>query len=458
MTVTPVPVLALAGADVAAGPDPDGTWPGLMALDGAAVKWGRADVLAQPTPATATAALFDPSGTWAAAADLVGQPLTLRWTWAGESRVYFRGRVASVTVTPHTARRPDGATVDGARVELAATSVLVDLANRRPTDPTTAWPAETLAARRARIAAQLTGPVAAVATRPAWDTAPLAAVDPPGDAKMLEHLGQLLDNTGADRWTYDPDSQTVDWLGRRTFDPATAAHLARDSSRVGVYIAGPTAQRSPTDPTEPAVSIPASVVEYGAGATRDMASRITRVTLTYPGTGQGFTVLTAGLDETQVGIRSLDVQTQHTDDTTALAAATDLSALVTGEASGWALEPMRWDTRKTGGFDTIAQARLLLAGTERTGVFWLSGSWLPALGITPLFGVMGGTITTRRGAWSVEWTVAPTATTAPVTGFAFDDLDPSIIWTDDDSPNGFHPSVTLDDLAMVGSPTITDGP
>jgi hypothetical protein len=456
VTVTPIAVLSLAGQDVASGPAPDGSWPGPMALDGAAVTWGRQGVLEQPKPATATAAVFDPSGTWAATADLVGQPLTLRWSWAGESHVYFRGRVASVTVTPHTARRPDGAVVDGARVQLAATSVLVDLANRRPTDPTVAWPAETLAARRLRVMNQCSGPLTGLQTRTTWDAAPLAAVDSPGDAKMLEHLETLLGNAGADRWTFDPDGQVLTWTGRRTFDPAQAAHLARDPAGRGVYITGPTVTRTPGDPAEPAVTIPASVVEYDGGASREMASAITRVTLTYPGTGRGFTVLTPNTDEALLGVRSLDVQTQHTDDTMALAAANDLGALVTGEASGWALEPMRWTTGAAG-FDTIEQARLLLAGSERSGVFWLAGSWLPALGVTPLFGVMGGSITCRNGAWTVAWTVAPTST-GRVTGFSFDDLDPSIVWTDDDDPNGWHASVTLDDLAMVGSPTITNGP
>jgi hypothetical protein len=70
---------------------------------------------------------------------------------------------------------------------------------------------------------------------------------------------------------------------------------------------------------------------------------------------------------------------------------------------------------------------------------------------------MGGSIAYKRGAWVVEWNPAPTSTTSPVTGFAWDDLDPSIVWTDGDDPNGWHASVTLDDLAFVTSPTVTIG-
>jgi hypothetical protein len=458
VTVTPVAVLSLAGADVAAGPSADGSWPALMALDGASVKWGRADVLAQPAPATATVALFDPSGSWAAGRDLIGQPLTLRWTVGAESRVYFRGRVAAVTVTRRKASGPAVGTVTGATVQLSATSVLTDLGNRRPTDPTTAWPPETFAARRARLATQAVGVLTGITTRPLWDAAPLAAVDNPGAGKVLEHVTGLFDSAGADRYTFDPHSQELTWVGRRTFPAAGAAHLVRDATRPGVYVTGPTVQRSATDPAEPAVSIPAGVVEYSGGVSKTMGSRITRVTLTYPGTGKGFTVLTPGADETAIGVRSLDVATQHTDDTQALTAANDLSALVTGEASGWVLDTMRWDTTKTDGFDTIEQARLLLAGCERTGVFWLSGSWLPGLGVLPLFGVMGGSIVCSRGAWRVEWNAAPTSLTGTAPGVTWDDLDPSLVWSDDPTrTDRFDDSVTYDDLAFVASPTITNG-
>jgi hypothetical protein len=457
VTVTPVPTLTLDGTDLAAGPNPDGTWPPLMVLDGATVTWGREEALAQPKPATATVSVFDPDGGWAASRDLIGLPITLRWTAGGTTRTYFTGRVGAVTVTPTTVRAPDGNRVPGATVRLACTSLLADLANRRP--PSGGWPAETLAARRTRIAALVAGPVAGIGTRPAYDLAPLAPEPTPAGGTVLAALEALLANAGADRWTYDPDTRRIDWLPRRRFDPATAAHLARDSTRAGVYVTGPAVQRTPADPVLPAVGIPAAVVGAGQQLTRDLASRITRATVTWADPANGYNAATVvatvpGTDETLVGVRSADLSTQLADLTTATTVAADAAALAGGEAAGWALPAMRWATPA---FPELGQALLLLSGCERPGVFWLAGSQLPTLGVLPLFGVMGGQIGYRRGGWDVTWHAAPTGLTAPAgTGIAWDDLDPTLTWGDP-SPTGLDDSVTYEDMRWVTTGAITIG-
>ena len=459
MSVTPTAALLLAGAPIAAGPNPDGTWPALMALDGVTVKWGRGAPLEQPKPATANVAVLDPSGEWAAGADLIGQPVAVQWTAAGETHTYFTGRVASVTVTPTKVRNPDGNTVHGARVALSCTSLLTDLGNVRPASG--AWPAETLAARRARVAALAAPAVSGIGTRATWDLAPLAAVAKTDGATVLQAVTELLANAGADRWTYDPDTRRIEWLGRRTFDPADAAHLARDSARPGVYVAGPSVQRSASDPVQPAVGIPASVIAGDGTVTKDQAARLTRATVTYPDpanpTGSLTVTALTGADEALLGSRSADSKVQIADTTRALSVAQDIAALVAGEASGWVLPGMRWDTSLTNGFDTLEQARLLLAGTERTGVFWLAGSLLPALGVLPLFGVLGGTILYRHGAWTVDFTPAPTSLTGPpAPGVTWEDLDPSLTW-DDPGPHSLDDSVTYEDMRWVPSGAITIG-
>jgi hypothetical protein len=64
-TVAPVPVLTMAGR-WSPPARPRRHLARLMALDGAQVKWGRDHVLTQPKAGTATVAVFDPSGVWAA--------------------------------------------------------------------------------------------------------------------------------------------------------------------------------------------------------------------------------------------------------------------------------------------------------------------------------------------------------------------------------------------------------
>lgn len=457
MTVTPVPTLALDGTDLAAGPNPDGSWPALMVLDGATVTWGRAEVLEQPKPATATVSVFDPDGGWAASRDLIGLPVSLRWTAGATTRTYFTGRIGAVTVTPTTVRAPDGNRVPGATVRLACTSLLADLANRRPAAG--GWPAETLAARRTRLAALVAGPVSGITTRAAYDLAPLAPVGKPAGTTALAALEAFLGNAGADRWSYDPHTRAIDWLPRRRFDPATVAHLQRDSTRPGVYVTGPAVQRTPADPTVPAVGIPAAVVSADQEVSRDLASRVTRATVTWADPADGYSdatvvALVPGADETTIGVRSADLTTQLADLTTATQVAADAAALAGGEAAGWALPAMRWTTDT---FPTLEQALLLLSGCERPGVFWLSGSELPTLGVLPLFGVMGGQIGYRRGGWDVTWNAAPTGTTTPPgTGVTWDDLDPSLTWGDP-SPVGLDDTVTYEDMRWVTTGAVTNG-
>jgi hypothetical protein len=450
-TVAPVPALTIGGALVAAGPNPDGTWPALMALAGAQVKWGRDQVLNQPKAGTATVAVFDPSGVWAAGQDLIGQPVTLSWTWAGTSRVYFRGRIAAVDLDRHTARRPDGNLAHGARVTLSCTSLLTDLGNR--TVPQ--WFAEPLSARRDHIAALCAGPVSTVATAASWDAAQLFATDP-GKTTALAALGALFDACGATRYTWNPDTRAVTGVGRRSYPtPGSLTYLARSAARVGVFI------------TSPDGWIDGDGVIYTGGAGKDMGSRLTRAQVTYSalnaaGTAREaatVTVQVPGADETVVGERAIAVTTAFMDSGWATSCATALAALAAGEASGWRLDPMRWETRRTGGgFETLAQATLLLAGYETPAAVFLSGTWLPDLGIRPVFGVMGGTITYTDAAWTVEWNPAPIGVTGPPPpAVTWDDLDPSLVWDDAPNPNAFHDSVTYEDLAFVSSGSITNG-
>jgi hypothetical protein len=203
-------------------------------------------------------------------------------------------------------------------------------------------------------------------------------------------------------------------------------------------------------------------------AHRDVASRLTRVVLTYTTgtTTAQVTVPLSGVDESLVGVRAASVTTGHTDPAQAAAAAADLAALAGGEATGWALDAMQWKPG-TAGFDSLAQATRLIGGTETADVYLLQRTWLSALGIRPVFGVMGGQITYTGGAWQVQWTNAPIAAGAQPYTLTWDHIDDgtpgnTLVWDDEPGPGTVDDSVTYDDLAFacygLGVTTIpTDG-
>lgn len=459
MPVSPLPVVALDGVDIAAGPDPDGGWPDLMVVDGATVTWGRTAALAQPTPATATVRLFDPTGSWAADyPGILGAPVTLRWSVPGEERIYFTGRVAAVEVArPTRYRSSEGRALPGSVVTLSCASLLVDLANLPLSG--NALSAETFAERRARYAADAAPAVTAIATRPIWDPMPLAADYSGGTRPVLEMITGLLAQAGGDRWTYDPHTRGIGWTARRSFAPADAARLVRDQDR-RVAVTGPAAVRADAPPA-PALSVDAGQLEYSDQVSVDMAAAVTRVEvkwLSFTGydTATGARLYADATmryvlpsDERVTGVRALSVESGITDSTWAQNVAYDLAALAYGEARGWLpTGRLRWAPRD--GFPTIDHARLMLAGTETHGVFWLAGSWFPGAGVLPLFGVMGATIGYERGRWAVEFTPAPTSRTATPPGVAWEALDPALTWDD------LAESVTYEDLRFVTAGTVQE--
>jgi hypothetical protein len=437
-TIRPVPSVALNGATVAAGPQPDGTWPAPMVLDGVSAKWGRGTLIEKQKPATGTVAIFDPSGSWAATTDLVGMPVTLSWTWATTTRTYFRGRVAGVDLARHRATDADGNRVFGSLVTLTCTSLLTDLANR----PGPVRGTETVAARRAAVAAAVAGPVASVTIGAAYDAVQVTAADGKGTA--LAALDQLFTDTGGSAYTYDPHTATVAAVPRRTYtDPAPLAYLATDPTRTGAFIRSPGGW------------LDGAGISGAAAAHRTMDSRLTRVSVKYKDTGgadaETVTVL-PGVDETVLGSRALEATTGLIGATAAATAAADLATLAT-EASGWAVDPLSWDTAATDGFETLDQALALISGTEPPGVLFLARSWLPDLGVRPVFGVLGGSIAYRKGAWRVQWSPAPIGVTGPTPApLSWEALDPGLTW--DAGPTGMHPSVTYEDFRFVTDGTV----
>lgn len=480
---SPVPVVSIAGADIAsgaAGPDDS-----LMVVDGLSITWGRDDVLDQPTPSTGRLTLFDATRTWATTADRRGQRVTVRYEGTDplegpRSAVFFRGRIgAPITVSRRTVVHPvTGEKITGSLVDMPLVSVLVEPANITPTID---WPAESLGTRLDRIIVDLQTKgymvYGSFSMRSYWSTPTVAPVAAKDQVSLLEHLMAVYDSSGMDRMIYVPDTDSIRPLVRRDYvtqrglaglwwdatDPARARHGQ------GVYVRSMAAAPADGFAGDPAY-LDAHALEYDPGDGLTMPSRITRVSITHPDQAaatpysnvtaeQKVTSLTVGggaINEELFGVRSAHVDSLVAWNNYADTALSDLAELVRKEGSAWVLQPLVWTTRKTGGFETAAQARALLSGCQTDTLLFLQRSWLPQYGVRPVYGVMGGTIAYSQAGWDLEFSVAPVTTSQPQHAITWEEIDDGsstyqVEWWDDDHPRGMHESLTFEDLGYCAT-------
>lgn len=482
----PVPVVTIDGTDVASGLLA-GRPAGLVVVDGLHVSWGRdADQLTeQADPPTGRLSLFDPSGVWATSADLRGKRVELSWTVTPPAsgpvrQVFYRGRVGGpVKVRRKVVQLHDGTRIAGTLVDLPLVSILVDLANIRPTID---WPEETVAARRDRLlalaqaAGVLTG---GIAVRDYWtapNVRPVAAKD---QLTVWQHLVNLFDSTGADRLTYVPLADALLYVARRDFfQERGLGRLWWDRVGSGTPRAGKGVWVRPYTLRSYSY-LDADVVQYEESDGITQPARVTRVELVHPdgqpGPAGGFpdrvvSLTVPGANETRDGVRTVRLESQLTWRNYADTAASDLADLVRKEGAAWRLEPISWSSKRAGGFETLAHVQWMLAGGEQVDgsapglidamwvghLVWLQGSWVAELGLRPVFGVMGGTIAYRGGSWELEFALAPITTTLKQHAITWEEIDDGsadyqVEWWDGEHPRGLHSSLTYEDLAHVAS-------
>jgi hypothetical protein len=448
---------------------------GLLALDGLSVTWGRQEALDQQEPATASLELFDPTRSWHRSAQRIGAPVTLRWqvTSGGvtSSRVFFRGRVSRLN--PRVATL---AGVRGTRIALELTSLVSDLGN---IVPPIAWPWENfgvvtttpnpIGSRKARVSAAVVaaGISGGVTTRTDWDNFPAHSFPVDQQVSVAEHV-QLLYDSLVDRMNYSPNANAFSGVGTRDYTTRrTLGRLASDpvgsaSDRAGqgVYATARTIANVPG--YGPGLYLDGRETGYpeGAGIVRDAGSAITRVRVQYMAATGGFpptetaTVnerIVAGSNETLTGIRTVTVDSLI--ETSAQYPRWE--TVVKNDVSSWQLEPITYDTGATGGFEDLAQVLALLSGEESNLLVFLQGSELPLMGVCPILGIMGGTITHDAGHWTAEATLAPITLVAAQHPISWEEFDTGttgtqVQWWDTPHPLGLHESLTFEDLAWVG--------
>ncbi len=431
MSVTATPTLTAAGQSVAGTLAGD---PSLVAVDELQLTWGRAGVLATPTPAVVNLTVLDKSAgaTFARREDLIGQPIVVGWSCSdGSTGTSFRGRITDAQATP----RRSG----GFLVALAASSVEVDLANHKAPEGTV-FPAETMQARLTRILALLPSvpgqpnfpallPAQTASTgsgSPAqlpeytdlglsssYGGLPLnaltAAQQEAGGQDVLALLRQLYASCGPLPMVYDPAAQGLRFASRRRHVLSTSrgftmsAQLVASPDHGGRYVAAGLT----------GLHLDAQLTEYAGALGQTLDSRITRVEVNYLDENAAYETRTATAatvdtpNEATIGRRTLTVDTVLAAGSAAANLAGFYADLVSREARTRRLGPLGFTTRREP-FHDAAHVTALLSGRELTPALFLGRSWLPRLGASPLVGVLGATVVYAGGEWSVQLTPAPT--------------------------------------------------
>jgi hypothetical protein len=463
MLLNPLPRVTIDGVLIATDAAHVATQP--VTLAGASVTWGRARAMDQMDPPTAALQVFDPTGTWALGLR-PGLPVLLEQhapLQSGAPVAMFRGRIAGVSVTPRTVGG-----IDGWQVALTCTSLLLDLANLIPQ---TAWPAETVAARAARLSIEcgssgggLSVTFPTITGGASWGTGNVAAVPAGSQVSIWDHLLNLFDSVSTMRLSYLPGPHRFYGLPRRRYDTLrTLARLTRDTTGprggAGAYV---TTVQTPTDATSPA-AVPqfldgGQVTRPAVGVSRDQGSRLTRARVTYAdaavaGAAAAVEAYVPNVNEIIDGAKVFAQSSIITDAAWAAQQATDLALWANEEQQGWRLPPLSWRVRD--GFTTADQAAQFLACGESAGVVFLTGTWQAARGIRPVVGIIGGTVTYTDGAWELDLNPAQVATVRTQHPISWDEIDDGttgnrLEWHDGEHPNGLHSSVTWDDIRYVG--------
>jgi hypothetical protein len=435
VTVNPVPTItvSLTGQpDVVLSPAQPSAVMGsgqVWSVDEFTVPWGRRKFSDHQDPATAqftvlqtanhdaTGSMLPVSGGWQ------GARVTMAWsvTVAGvtTTRTFFRGRVTDLDVRP---RR----TKPGAYIDVAASSKVATLGN--VLTPTESWPDESGDARMNRLRALVAPYVGGgAAYRTVWAGAPMAARNVDATS-VLDLLRSMYDTAGGDRMVYDPHTDAIGYVRRRSVqaDAAGANYTSRLRTSTaawsdGLVFISPHVGGS-GGPGGGQVLWPmldSAYIEAGGDGTLSRQQPPTRVTYRWTEAGAAKSnYIYEPVGEAVRGVVNVDLSTELRDGAWAATAGSDWFGILNSEGSTfYADDPATYRADRAGGFDTLAAAQLLLSGTElddgsgaqgSANMVFLAGSLWQRLGMFAGFGVIGGEIhySARNGGWRPKFHIA----------------------------------------------------
>lgn len=422
-------------------------------LAGLALTWGRTTTVDQPDPASCSFRLVtdpavDPAGTWLAELN-VGRWVQVLASYGTPAACgVFAGRITDSTVGWDSELAAP--CVDVICADLVSDLAGMDLGAG-------AWPAETVAARVARLATY-TAPI--TLTAPAtWAGVQLAPVDDVAGLSVADALGTVAASTDCaviQRSNLPAPATDVDNRAQvAVADPATWPALRE------LYLDGATVRIRPVPASsaDPANVISACLVERdGLTWTRSAADQATRVEVQWwlpvpeDETSEMRTTVVRDPDlEKRIGVLRASTSTELA---TAAAASTLAERLLQRlSEQAWRVEGLTWDVRSAGAA-VLDEGDLVVAGRllderQRFGLALILTdlpTWSP-VGTQLACYIQGGTYTYGQGADGTgrpRWVLQLNAT-APVGGigasvrwvdlpdvpaWAWERWDPAISWLD----------------------------
>ena len=348
--------------------------------------------------------------------------------------VVFSGRITDLDAGYDTA-------ADAVVCSVVAEDFTADLGNRDVGDEP--WPAETVAARFARIVAAAGVPVPyTIAPTLAGYVVSYVDVDRQQVWPLLADIATSVDgvlwsathlSTGARLWLADPRVQA-------------ALYVLVDEGGVVVI--------RPTPSSALAIPVDACDVDLDPVVFRQAAADITtRVALTYKEQTLNDEGLPAPTDRTitlidpvleaERGTRRLAVSTLLTTP----GDAGEVAALLMGRlhSSSWRVAGLVWRVEDDAPPDKVAASLDLLDGTRRVGVPLILSNlpeWAPTGGVVPLL-LQGGTYDYVDGRWILTLTTSSAG--AQGAAIPWEDVDPAWSW------NEFDPAIAWTDLVGVAA-------
>jgi hypothetical protein len=390
---------------------------GLQAVTELSITWGRSSMTELPRAATAALTVRDssPGAVLARRTDLIGQTISLGWGrladgTGGERGFNFQGRITDATAAPF--RHPhDGTWL----VSLAASSREVDLANVLVPAGTT-WPAETFAARLARITALLPDAFSSVTLPTRFDLGtaanadgsdptlgfPVAPADVSG-ADVLTLLRQFYASVSAMPMIYDPQQPGFRFLPVR--------RRVHTTSPVGTFIAS--LVRDPDRANRAAITcngpggmgVEARRIPSSGAVHSSLDTRITRIEVKYKDSANGYAAAVAVAStkhtalESVIGRRTWTVDTINASTLQARTVASYYAQVINLDASLPLLDSADITTAREP-IHNDNEAQWLLGCAESNGTAFVNGSLLPQLGQRPLIGLLGGRLGYAHGQWT----------------------------------------------------------